>query len=78
MNTTVNTDQRFDLDLTLGDDHHIAVENTLWSEGKGCIVITYDWTQDHRTPALTANEARRLAAALNEAADQLNPLEIVQ
>jgi hypothetical protein len=63
--------------LRLGG-HDLAVVTSRWDDEKECVVLVYDGLQDHRTPALTATDARELARMLVAAADEINPLTVVR
>lgn len=59
------------LELHTGHPHELAVEPALWSEDT-CVVLVLDGIKDHRTPALTPHDARRVARMLLEAADSVD------
>lgn len=56
-------------DLEFGEAHTVTVEVRRWYEDADCVVIYGDGVNDERAIALTADESRRLAAALTKAAD---------
>lgn len=49
----------------------ISVETSRWDENTPCVSLVYDDTSDHRTPSLTAQEARDLAVTLTLAAERI-------
>lgn len=58
-----------DLQLTSTTPHTLEVIQNLWDNDTTCIVLLYDGRNDHRSPALTADEARRLGHELIAMAD---------
>jgi len=67
-----------DLSLTTTDSRHtLDVRPTIWSADTQCIALMYDDVLDTRTPALTADEARRLAIELLFAANDIENEKIL-
>lgn len=60
------------LHLSSGGPRALEVTTTWWNEETPCITLVYNGTADHRTPALTAPEARQIAADLLDAANELD------
>lgn len=61
-----------------GGEHSVSVHNTLHSPHRACVTIWKDDMADHRTPALTAGEARALAATLAYAAEEIERYEVTK
>lgn len=58
-----------DLQLTSTSPHTVEILPTLWDEDTPCITLVYDRVIDHRSPALTPEEARQFGRQLIAAAD---------
>jgi len=57
--------------MTTIGNHTLAVRTTQWDESTPCIVIVRDGLADHRSPSLTAAQARELAMQLTLAAEEI-------